>query len=82
MRIWHRTGVLLAIVTAVTAAAAQTPPDTLAQLTDRCADVRAAGVQHTTSINGRSNAAAIARLVEMLESEPFPRARAPGVPGR
>src|SRR5215831_307527 len=75
MQTWHRTQVLLAIVTTVTGAAAQTPPDTLARLTDRCADVRSAGVQHTTSINGRPNAAAIARLVEMLTSEPFPDVR-------
>ena len=75
MQIRHRTGVLLAIVTAVTGAAAQTPTDALARLTDRCADVRAAGVQHMSSNNGRPNAAAIARLVEMLKSEPIPYVR-------
>src|SRR5262245_50679963 len=75
MKIWHRTGVLLAIVTAVTGAAAQAPPDTLARLTDRCADIRLTAVQHTTSINGRPTAAAIAQLVEMLKTEPFPNVR-------
>jgi len=74
MAIWHRAVVLLVVASAA-APAAQSQPDIMTRLADRCVDVRRVAVQHTTSINGRPNAAAIAQLLELLKSDPFPAVR-------
>ena len=71
MQIWHKVIVLLVVVSAA-GPAAQPQPDILTRLADPCADVRRLAVQHTTSIKGRPDDAAIARLVEMIRSDPFP----------
>ena len=74
MQIWHRAAVLL-IAAATVVAAAQPPRDTLSRLADSCADVRKEAAQHPNASNGRPDAAVIARLTEMLKSEPFPDIR-------
>lgn len=74
MQFWQRAVVVLVVFVAASAAApaVQSQPDIMTQLADSCAEVRRDAVQRTTSINGRPNAAAIARLAEIMKSDPFP----------